>query len=458
MSNNGLFSYPEELEQRFVETEDIHFNDGTSVSSSEIWKFMTEEGPRRFPYAFDTKSYFRMGQRLSEDAKLFSSIKRSYLDLTLPDHLQKAHDKGKPIVLVRAHQLTREVYHAAGVIPLSVVSANQWVRGTKEGLNSRGFNVWDQSILDAGCQEGFVEGCRPAVSVAPSIIEKYIPIDGIAPFLCTHCSDITYAFEAHRRSKKHPMYFVDYPVNDKPGGKEWALEYLASNLRRLTKEISKISNKEISEEDLTKHIKLENQWRRLLQEYLDIWWSAPVPPTNSLDHGGLFRFANEYPDPIALTDLFKEANKEIKERIKHSIKGQGLADDPVRIWGGVQTGIIDEAGGVSVGDDRRSYVPIVDEKGEPYENFAKALLSHPNARPAEEQAKNAVELIKKTRADGAIMSYGWGCSYLATISQIMYDHVQDETGIPVLILGNSSMTESSGQLRTRVEAFIEMLK
>jgi len=459
MSNNGLFSYPEELEQQFVETEDIHFNDGTSVSSSEIWKFMTEEGPRRFPYYYDTKSYFRIAQRLSEDAELFSSIKRSYLYLTQPDLLQKSHDNGKPIVLIRPHQLTREVYHAAGVIALNVNSATQWVRSTKEGLNSRGYNVWDQSLLDLGCQEGFVEGCRPAMSVAPSIIGKSIPIDGIAPFLCPHCSDITYAAEAYRRNKKYPMYFVDYPVFDKLDDKEWAVKYLAGNLRKLAEEMSKISNKEITEEDLTKQIKLENQWRRLLQEYLDAWWSAPVPPTNSLDHSNIYQFTNIYPDWVALTDLLKETTKEVKERVKHSIKGKGLADDPVRVWGGVQTSLIDEAGGVSVGNIRSSSpVPIVDEKGDPYENMAKTLISDPIDSPAETQAKNAVKFIKKTRADGAIVSYGWGCNYLATIQQIIFDHVQDETGIPVLILGNSSVTESSGQLRTRIEAFVEMLK
>ncbi len=102
MSISGLFSYPSELGPQFAETEDIKFRDGTSVSASQVWDFMTEEAPRRFPFAFDNSAN-HIG-RLSDDVEFFGGIKRGYLTLTLKDRLLKAHDKGVPVVLIQGGQ------------------------------------------------------------------------------------------------------------------------------------------------------------------------------------------------------------------------------------------------------------------------------------------------------------------------------------------------------------------
>ena len=49
MPNSKLFKYPEEIKDKFISTKGLKFKNGTTVSSAEIWEFMTEEAPRRFP-------------------------------------------------------------------------------------------------------------------------------------------------------------------------------------------------------------------------------------------------------------------------------------------------------------------------------------------------------------------------------------------------------------------------
>lgn len=466
MTNNGRFSYPEEIRSEFIETGDLIFKDGSHVTAEEIWNFMTEEAPRRFPYNFDTRPYWYFMTRISEDVELFSGIKRNYLFLSLRDYLLKAHAKGIPIVLVQGGQ-TMEPYHAAGAIPLRPGFVMYWAQNMKEGLNVNDLDMEGQFLLDAGRKWISVDACDQ-INAHAAVQEETVPIDFVAPYLCTRCSDMAYLVEAHRHGKRQvPTYLLDYPISDQRN-KEWAVEYVIKMLKRLTRKLGELSNREVSEEDLKKEIKIENQGRKLLRDYMELWWSASVPPTNSIDHADMPYFGNDFiPDTTVTVNLLKEMYKEIKERVKHSIKGKGLADDPIRLYicgSCVEPNpvLVDRAGGVLVGkDDQWSQVSTnVDESGDPYRNLAKALLSFPYEQSTEERAIWSAEQVKKSRADGVIFMYNWGCNYQSAVARMIADIIKNETCVPSIVIevGELGRVKSLEQSHNRVEAFIEMLK
>jgi benzoyl-CoA reductase/2-hydroxyglutaryl-CoA dehydratase subunit BcrC/BadD/HgdB len=67
--------------------------------------------------------------------------------------------------------------------------------------------------------------------------------------------------------------------------------------------------------------------------------------------------------------------------------------------------------------------------------------------------------VKKSRADGLLFNFGWGCSYQSSAARLVCDIVKSETGIPTAILNQGATTPSSQEaMYTRIEAFIEMLK
>lgn len=461
-SNNGKLSFPEELRSRFEETDDLVFKDGSRVTAAEIWRFMTEEAPRRFPYTFDKDPRNQIQSRISEDFEFFTNIKHTYLTLTQRERLLKAHNNGTPIVLQQAFQ-TSEPYYAAGVIPLGGGSPIN-VSGLLEGLNLKEYNSARQSFSEAGRRAISVDICSPQLSSYAVLQESVFPVDFISPIVCTRCSDVQYLAELYRSSKrKYPAFIVDYPVNGQRH-KKWAATYMAKTFRRATKELSALSKKEISEEDLRKEIKIANQGRKLMQDYMKLWWSAKVPPTNSVDHAAVSRGYGNSLDPILAVNLLKETYKEVKERVKHSIKGKGLADDPVRLFGcggGLNPALVDKMGGVNVGtDDQWSQNSVlVDEAGDPYENLAKAYLSFPHEQPLEERGLWTAEQVRKSRADGVVLRYQWGCNHQSAAARIICDIVKDETGLPTIVIEQSErepMTASE-QLINRGEAFIEML-
>lgn len=465
MSNNGKFSYPEELKGQFVETGDINFKDGTRISASEVWKFMTEEAPRRFPYAFDTSTSY-IG-RLSDDvdAKFLTGIRRSYLTLTMKDRLLKARElHGVPIVLIQGGQ-PMEPYFAAGGIPLRPGFVMQWAGNMEEGLNLRQADYRGSEILESGKRAISIEACHQIAAHA-AIDNGIVPIDLIAPYLCLRCSDMAYLVESHRNKNNIPRYLVDYPVGT--AGNGWNVSYLATEIRTLTEKVSALAKRETSDEDLRNEIKLHNKIRKLTREYVDLWWSASVPPTNSIDHGNIIMYGNEPTgDPVATKQVLEESVKEVKERVKDSVKGRGLADDPKRLFicgscVGPNPRHVEKSGGVLVGRDDNWSVVVTDvgENGDPYENLARAALSFPYEQPSEKRAEWTAEQVKKSRADGLIFMYQWGCNYQTSVARLIADIVKERTGVPTtsIEVGELGRLEALEQSENRVEAFIEMLR
>ncbi len=490
MSNKEikLFKYPEELKERFLETDDLEFRYSKTVTPEEIWQFMTVEAPKRFPYAYEVSPYFR--DQISQDTDFLGGIKSRYLRLSLKDRLIGAHNNGVPIIFTQGGQ-SFEPYFAAGGIPLRPGLISRFAEDLEEGKTLLQSSMDRKSRLEFGHKLISTESC-PIVGAHVSAQRGLVPVDLIAPYLCLRCSDKQYLVESYRNidnvesyrdqasigpyyKKDIPRMLIDYPI-DHQLDKEWAIDYVETMLRNLTKKVGELAGKEVTDDDLAKEIKFENKVRRLAQDIVNIWWSAPVPPTNSSDFtgtsgtsAGIFRIGNEFSaDPNGAFSVLKEIRTELKERVRNGIVGAGLSDNPARIYicGPAATEsmdpvYIDNVGGIVVGkDDQWSEIcTIVKENGQPFRNLAKAILSFPMEQTTEDRAKWTVEQIKKSRADGLIFTHTWGCNFQSSAARMVCDIVRDEAGVPAMDMGTASGAQAQGeeQSKTRVAAFIEMI-
>jgi benzoyl-CoA reductase/2-hydroxyglutaryl-CoA dehydratase subunit BcrC/BadD/HgdB len=170
-------------------------------------------------------------------------------------------------------------------------------------------------------------------------------------------------------------------------------------------------------------------------------------------------------DPSASLTVLKEANHYIKERVKKGVKGNGVQDNPARIF--VCGSCVfpnefrtEEAGGIIVGNDNHwsDISTIVEEEGDPYYNLSKAILSYPYEQPIEERARWTIEEIRKSRADGVLFLYNWGCNTQSAIARMLVDIIKRETGLPTLIIEHEFGGTQSEQLQNRVNAFVEMVR
>lgn len=455
--------YPEEYKERFLESADIVFNDGTVVTPEEIWEYLTKQAPLDYPAAFSENAYY--GRSLSRDFALPAALKNAYLDLTLSDRMEKAKDKGIPVALRQGGQAV-EPYTAAGTIALRPACVIRWARGRVKGNDVYQEDVENRNDRERAFREMSFECCQTAGY--EFIQEGDLRVDIVAPYTALRCSDIPYSTEAHRHGKRKDevrRFLVDYPVNHQ-GDKEWAIDYFAENLRKLVKELDSISGKTTTEEDVRAAIHLHNEGRKLTQEIAELWWSAETPPTNSTDRRALFTMGalEMHGDAQATLSVLREARDTIAQRVKDGVTGAGIDKHPKRIFvcGSCVSpnSFRTEAGGaVIVGnDDGWSYNSLlVEEDGDPYYNLAKTTLSYPYEQNIEGRGAWTVEQIRKARADGVVFLYNWGCNTQSAISRAVSDYVKRETGIPTLIYEHELRGVQPEQEQNRIDAFVEMV-
>jgi benzoyl-CoA reductase/2-hydroxyglutaryl-CoA dehydratase subunit BcrC/BadD/HgdB len=257
---------------------------------------------------------------------------------------------------------------------------------------------------------------------------------------------------------------VDYPLanqKDKP----WAVEYFAENLRQLTRSINELSGKPTGDAELRHEIKVHNEGRLLATEIADLWWSAEVPPTTGKDRRDFFQLGGMemHGDPEASLSLLREVKGYLADRIRRGEKGIGVNPKAKRIF--VCGSCVfpndyrmEEAGAIIVGQDNHwsDITTLVEEEGDPFINLAKAVLSYPYEQPIKERARWTAEQIKKSRTDGILFLYKWGCNTQSAAARMLVDEIKASTGLPTLVIEDDNQNQTE-QLQNRVDAFVEML-
>lgn len=193
---NNLFKFPEELKEDFLKTADIIYRDGSRTAPEEIWHYLTEIGPVKYPNLYDNSPEY--GRRFSGD-NLPYSLKHNYLLMTMNDRMTKAKEQDVPVVFVQGGQSV-DPYYAAGAIALRPASTGIWARRKEEGLDLNQDAVRSADDKEKAYRAISFEACNTAGY--EHIQEGNLPVDLIAPYSCLRCSDVSYGLEAHRHGNK----------------------------------------------------------------------------------------------------------------------------------------------------------------------------------------------------------------------------------------------------------------
>jgi benzoyl-CoA reductase/2-hydroxyglutaryl-CoA dehydratase subunit BcrC/BadD/HgdB len=461
---DGLLAFPEALKEPFCESGDLHLRDGTTATAEEIWRFMTEEAPKRFPYAFTTTDAGM--RRLPNFVELLGIIKYHYLDFSRRFRSESLKRLGVPVVFIQGGQAV-DPYYAANAIPARPGRLSDWAcYYAAEGMAHQGRDSKRMDWCHDGSQIVSVDACHQAASHA-LIRQGVLGVDLLAPVLNLRCSDVSFLVESHRDSDTRiPALFVDFPINHEPG-KEWVVDYVAQGVRRLVAKIDELTGRRTTDGDFLAQIRLHNRIRRLGRECVQLWWSAPVPPTYSVYLYWIQNLAYHCEgDPVAALEILQQICAQLKERVEAGLKGNEISEGAVRIFtcGSCYRPNpyhMERAGGVHLGcNDFWSGLWVdVEENGDPYQNYARAILAAPYELPTSERAKWTAQQVRESRADGMIFGHHWGCSFQSAIGQMVADIVQQETGVPAMAMEVDDLgrAESTEQSQTRIEAFIERL-
>lgn len=281
-------------------------------------------------------------------------------------------------------------------------------------------------------------------------------IDGmVIPYVCDPTRALSHVWEVNFPDLFNHTLWLPKKLDGNPAKRFLSLEFL-----RMRERLEAFCGREITDSDLRQSIAIYNRNRELLRELL------------SMMKQGRIRYADHMAIVKASMMMPKEQNNTLLVKLLQELKQQsepGGEKESVRIS---LFGLFCEShsilrhfreSGMQVVDDNflhgtRYFSHDVDENIDPMEglvdrHFAKAYLScfHYSG---DEWRKHLIKGIKDSQIEGLICLTPSYCDPLGFDYPVIRQLLQ-ELDIPVLFL---EMEFSSGQLRTRIQAFAEILK
>ncbi|MGB9887892.1 MAG: 2-hydroxyacyl-CoA dehydratase subunit D [Moorellales bacterium] len=247
-----------------------------------------------------------------------------------------------------------------------------------------------------------------------------------------------------------------------------AAEFVRSELGRLKTALERLTGQEITPERLAAAIELGGRCRKLLARLYDYHRRFPERLTNS-DLFALLRAATLLPKEELLAGLLSLSRELGLEEEAPPEAGPPAANRRHRVFlsGSLAPpavfGLLEQAGLVVVGDDLHHgerYLYPVPQGSDPFERLVLRQLSlPPTGYYSPPQANRPGYLVEKARR---LEAHGVIFLHLRFCEPENYDYYQlhqtlERDGLPSLRLETDFQGSAPGQIRTRLEAFAEML-
>ena len=257
-------------------------------------------------------------------------------------------------------------------------------------------------------------------------------------------------------SDKPFAYLFHFPSNRS----EEAYRYFAEEIERFKNFMENFAGKNISKKDLRNAIDVYNQNRRLLKKLYWLRRKKP-PPISGVE--ALEAVLSSMTTPKDLHNQMLEALlEEITERedypegeVRLLVSGH-IVDDPDILE------VIEDSGGIIVSDDldsgSRYFWHLVDREAKPMEGISRRYMRIPSpyGSPIKDRIDYLKTMVKTFEAEGIVFLTRKFCEpYL--FDYVTLGQAFKEEGIPSLSL-EYEYPLTMGALKTRVEAFVEMLR
>ena len=292
-------------------------------------------------------------------------------------------------------------------------------------------------------------------------------LDGL--IICNSCDHSRRMFELFNAKvfnrdsfkKEVSRFYLVMPHTISDEGFDW----YSNEIKRLKNELEKLSNIQISEEALIKSINLYNKNRKLLREIQHLR-TLDAPKLTGSQALEIYMANSSTPKEYA--------NKEIERIINELESFEGIKSAKKRIMligsdldSTFFTDIVENSDAIIISDlmcygVKNFADDVILENGkEPLECISKRLyyrLSCPRMMNDHQRRLQYVkDEIKHSRIDGVILQKINNCD-LHGCDNMLFSHELKELNIPILNLDREFFQSDTTRLRTRIEAFLEMIK
>ncbi len=357
-------------------------------------------------------------------------------------HIMEYKGQGKKVFGWLCTYVPEEVLHAAGILPVRITG------DSREGE------------LDDGTAYLYINNCSFSRSCLQlGLRGGYEFLDGVVGG--STCDGARRLFDLWRSYIGTPFYHI-LTVPRKYTAAAHDLYY--SQVIQLKEHLEQHIGFKISDDALRNSITVYNESRSLLQRLYELRKrdNPPISGAETLEVlDTSFRMPRELFNKwlAELLDKLNASDRKLPAKARLMVSGS-VMDNPEFIRS------IEELGALVVTDElctstRYWSDPVVVQEGEePLRAIARRYLGKfPCARmfPAEERFRRILGLAKDYRVDGVISEIIRYCVPYAHDLPLLTERLKAQ-GIPTLALDVEYGTSGSGQIRTRVQAFLEMLE
>ncbi|MEW6068290.1 MAG: double-cubane-cluster-containing anaerobic reductase [Nitrospirota bacterium] len=336
--------------------------------------------------------------------------------------------------------------------------------------------------------DGVCIGLCAGAEIGSEEAEKYIPMNtcalikafmgfklaGLCPYVQTTdlivgettCDGKKKAYEIFDKITKK-VFVMEVPNKKSADG----IALWRNEVKGFAKKIEELSGKTISLEKLKEGTRIVNQKRKALQRLSNLRASDPSP-ISGLD-ALLVNQVSFYDDPVRFTIKVNELCDELADRVKSNKgvleKGSPrilVSGSPMAIPNWKLHAIIEGSGATVVGEEscvgERNFKALLDENfsslDEGFQKIADRYMSINCAcfTPNNERLKDIEDMAKSLRADG-IIHYAIQFCTPYMMEAYKAKELAGNIGIPFLRIETDYSMEDMGQLKTRIEAFFEMI-
>jgi len=264
------------------------------------------------------------------------------------------------------------------------------------------------------------------------------------------------------------LYVMDLPQMKSTEGRA----LLKAEYKKFALKMEEISGRKITVESLLKGIEIANNKRKAIHR-LSALRSVDPTPISGLDA----LLANQiyfYDDPIRFTASVNALCDEVEARIKEGIgvasKGTArilLSGCPMAVPNWKVPFIIENSNAVIVGEEmctgERGTQNLVEAKGKTVDELIDNIVDRyfkidcAVFTPNPNRLEHVKEMVKKYNADG-VLHYGLQFCQPYQMESKVIERELEKDGIPVLLIETDYSQEDAGQIKTRVDAFVERIK
>jgi benzoyl-CoA reductase/2-hydroxyglutaryl-CoA dehydratase subunit BcrC/BadD/HgdB len=366
-----------------------------------------------------------------------------------PSQLLEAKNKGVKIIgYFPGNYVPEELIYASGAVPLCLIN------GGDSKPAEMALSVVPQVICPfARAQVGErLLGKNPYYSMIDMLV---------APITCQHLKKVAEVWEYNGDLEIFKLGIPHQHNND------FELEYFNDRLRALKDRLQAFTGNEITDEKISEAIVLYNRMRELLKNISLLRCTSPSL-LSSLDFVKL-NHASFYADPAFMVDYLDSVYHELKDKqqVTKTETPRILLIGPSIGYGDYEVlQLVKAAGGDIVIEEIcegvRYYWNKVESKGDLIESLAREYLVDrvPCAFMRYSTRKRldfALKLIKDFAVSGVIW-YELLCCETYDAESYFFSQELGDRNIPMLILESDYSAANTGQFRTRIEAFIEILR